>query len=595
MGVFTIRSLTALALTLGAGVAHADLFSPGDLAKPHHALEGISNCTKCHPAGGQLSPEKCLDCHDELQPRFGRGKGFHGLLPANQKSTCEGCHHEHQGEDFALIDWGSKGKKEFEHTKAGWPLKGKHARVECQKCHDKRLVEGERFAKLFSKRDTYLGSLTTCQGCHFDEHRGQVETTCESCHDEKGWSPAPGFDHGKTKYKLEGKHKKVLCADCHPKVSDEGSAAKFPPPRAETYLKYAPLPFRACTDCHKDPHENRFGPRCQTCHTVDGWTTIRNLKAERDFHDKTRYPLQGEHIEVACTSCHGPWPGQPAKFKAMQFGKCTDCHVDAHEGQLAPTKGRSGPLCEDCHSVDGFMPPKYDLLKHAKTLFPLEGAHQVSSCRGCHGLQKDLVKKVPASVTARLKRQKRPLLLSFAVLDVPKKPEQCIACHRDVHAAQFPKGSCSTCHTLTSFADLKFDHQKDSKYPLEGAHAKVACDACHGADAKGVVRYKPLETTCAGCHADVHVGQFGKKGQASAACERCHDTVKFKPASKFAHAPPFTNYLLDGAHATLTCVSCHAESVLASGTKVARYKPLPLTCEGCHADFHRGAFKGFSP
>ena len=28
---------------------------------------------------------------------------------------------------------------------------------------------------------------------------------------------------------------------------------------------------------------------------------------------------------------------------------------------------------------------------------------------------------------------------------------------------------------------------------------------------------------------------------------------------------------------------------------VRRYKPLPLACEGCHADFHRGAFKGYQP
>jgi hypothetical protein len=26
-----------------------------------------------------------------------------------------------------------------------------------------------------------------------------------------------------------------------------------------------------------------------------------------------------------------------------------------------------------------------------------------------------------------------------------------------------------------------------------------------------------------------------------------------------------------------------------------RYKPLPLACEGCHADFHKGGFKGYTP
>jgi hypothetical protein len=26
-----------------------------------------------------------------------------------------------------------------------------------------------------------------------------------------------------------------------------------------------------------------------------------------------------------------------------------------------------------------------------------------------------------------------------------------------------------------------------------------------------------------------------------------------------------------------------------------RYRPLPRDCEGCHADFHHGGFRGFEP
>jgi hypothetical protein len=29
--------------------------------------------------------------------------------------------------------------------------------------------------------------------------------------------------------------------------------------------------------------------------------------------------------------------------------------------------------------------------------------------------------------------------------------------------------------------------------------------------------------------------------------------------------------------------------------RVVRYKPLPSRCQGCHADFHQGAFRGYVP
>ncbi|MFZ4401794.1 MAG: hypothetical protein ACOYO1_17325, partial [Bacteroidales bacterium] len=37
--------------------------SPGELSNYHSHLEGISNCTKCHVLGEQLSNDKCLACH----------------------------------------------------------------------------------------------------------------------------------------------------------------------------------------------------------------------------------------------------------------------------------------------------------------------------------------------------------------------------------------------------------------------------------------------------------------------------------------------------------------------------------------------------
>ena len=326
-----------------AGIAQADLFSPGELARPHQQFEGISNCTKCHPAGDKLSQETCLTpCHTELKPQISAGKGLHGRL-SDEKRACETCHHDHQGRDFQMVDWGA-GKKAFDHRRTGWALKGAHLKADCEKCHERRLISWPVAIKLLETRPhTFLGVDQSCEACHFDEHRGQQKEDCAYCHNEKEWKPAPGFDHDTANYALKGKHKKVKCEKCHPAQKDDAKHG-FPAPKSETFLKLTNLEYSACTDCHKDPHENRFGPRCASCHTVDGWHIIRNVSKEREFHEKTRYPLKGAHIDVECRDCHGPYPGQAARFKNMKFEDCTDCHADAHEGQIETKRHEAARL-----------------------------------------------------------------------------------------------------------------------------------------------------------------------------------------------------------------------------------------------------------
>lgn len=588
--------LVFLLCALSGGAARADLFSPGPLAKPHEKLEGIKNCTECHPAGEQLSPQTCLACHTELKGRWEKGAGYHGRLPAEKKNTCESCHHEHQGRDFALVSWGAGGKKSFDHKLSGWPLEGGHAKPECVDCHTPRRIKEAAIQKLLEKqpgRETYLGLPTGCAACHFDEHRGQVGTDCKSCHDTREFKTAPGFNHDQTDYPLKGKHKKVECKGCHPTLKDPEGKGEFPPAKHESYLKYQPLDFRACTDCHKDPHDNRFGQRCQSCHVVEGWSIVRDGRKDREFHDKTKFPLKGEHEDVECKACHGPWPGKKAVFKGLAHGDCADCHPDAHVGQIKPAK-KGAPLdCAACHTVEGFFPPRFDAEAHEKTDYPLQGAHRAVGCRACHVSSPAVLDKVPAATRKLLAAQKRQPLFSPVQFQLPKvKAERCESCHKDVHAGQF-KAKCDSCHASTeSFKLPKFDHGK-TQYPLEGGHAGLACTKCHGADPAGVVRYAPLPMTCEGCHDDVHVGQFAR-GKKPADCAACH-VVKDWKQLLFRHQPPFTDYPLEGQHAKAKCEACHVRVQVARGVSASRYRPLPRACEACHTDFHKGEFEGFVP
>jgi hypothetical protein len=581
-----------LAVLLCGGAAHADLFSPGELAKPHSNLEGLPNCTKCHPAGSQLSQEACLACHGELKPEIGKGQGFHGRIQ-NEKRACENCHHEHKGVNLQLIDWGSKGQNGFEHLRAGWALKGAHAKTGCDKCHEKRLIFDKAVLKLLERKPaTWLGLSTGCESCHFDEHRGQLEGGCAECHDEKAWKPAPKFDHGKTNYPLEGKHKAVKCLQCHPNQKDSEKHG-FPAPVSEVFFKAAPLEHDSCLDCHKDFHNGQFGPRCASCHTVEGWLIIRNAAQDRAFHEKTKFPLKGAHLDVACKDCHGPWPGlQGPKFKGLKFQNCSDCHADAHEGQLMDPKKKTMPDCDVCHGLDGFAPVKYGIEEHKATRYPLEGSHTVVPCDACHEKNPQLQRQIPKPVELTLKKQHRRELFSFAQLVLTAKAtDKCESCHEDAHKGQFAdeKKACTGCHQVARWSQLKFNHDTDSRYPLTGKHKAVVCSKCHWPPAPGApAKYRPLETACKNCHEDAHAGQLGTE------CEKCHTTTDFK-AVNFNHQPPNARFGLDGKHAPLKCDACHKQVAIGGGKSTVLYKPLPITCEACHSDFHQGAFKGFEP
>jgi uncharacterized paraquat-inducible protein A len=63
-----------------SGPARADLLSPGELARAHAGLEGLSHCTDCHVAGEKLAADRCLACHKEIATRLSARLGFHGRL-----------------------------------------------------------------------------------------------------------------------------------------------------------------------------------------------------------------------------------------------------------------------------------------------------------------------------------------------------------------------------------------------------------------------------------------------------------------------------------------------------------------------------------
>jgi hypothetical protein len=278
--------------------------------------------------------------------------------------------------------------------------------------------------------------------------------------------------HPAAAYPLTPPHDAVACNGCHEQRRTRNAATS--PRRAGD-----------CAACHDDPHAGQFNARgatCSDCHHPTHFTPARFGIAQ---HATAAFPLTGAHTAVACHRCHAPVPGErPLRFSSAPTA-CADCHGDAHRGQL-------GRDCAACHTTTSFHDRALPF-DHGATGFALRGAHAHADCAACH----------PRTAPDR-----------DGHVFAPAAGRACADCHEDPHLGQFRRdgaraADCAACHDEDSaFATVRFDHDRDSRFPLEGAHRGLACNSCHrrypvaGTD-RVVVRYKPLGVSCADCHGAV--------------------------------------------------------------------------------------------
>ncbi len=554
-----MQALLPVAIALCPAPTRADtvesLVMPGKVIEGHADIEG--RCRKCHePFHKERQNALCLDCHKEVALDLTGKAGFHGRFAAER--PCRECHAEHLGRQakVAVLD-----EARFDHRQTDFQLLGKHASVKCGACH----AAGKKFRQVASdcvschrKDDAHKGSLGAdcqrchaesdwkkakfdhdktsfalkgrhagakcaachrtpafretpkeCAGCHRrdDVHAGKLGADCARCHSDRSWKKAE-FDHSKTQFSLSGKHAAVKCADCH---RDRG-------------FKDTPV---ECAGCHakNDVHKEALGRECSRCHNDRDW------KAAIFDHGKTRFALAGAHAKTRCLACH-----KSQSFNDVPSGKCAGCHLknDVH-------KGRFADKCESCHGENSWKALKFD--HERNTGFRLREAHATVKCDACHSGR----------------------------LYVDKTPRDCSGCHakKDVHRGSLGT-SCGSCHRESNWKDTTFDHDRNTRYPLRGRHASVACKICH-ADAS--FRQK-LASQCIACHKkdDRHAGQEGSD------CERCHTESSWNKTS-FDHGR--SAFPLSGRHLAVKCDACHVS---------ARFKDARKECAACHSrqDAHKG-------
>ncbi len=436
------------------------------------------------------------------------------------------------------------------------PLSRAHTKLEgignCEKCHRPgQQVAGSR---CLACHKPIAERIAARKGVHRD-----VKENCARCHGEHGGLDADlrpldtqKFNHAaETGFMLDGRHAPLAraCAKCHKTRSFLGTQT-------------------ACASCHKDVHKGGLGPNCASCHP----TAVAFADARQRFdHSRAKFALAGAHRNVECAKCH-----VNKVYTGLKFALCADCHREPHRPSF-------NAACTNCHTVETWKTQKLD---HARTGFPLKGAHATISCTSCH---------VRSAVQVRL------------------KAARCSDCHSDVHRGQF-KQDCSTCHSEVTFKKATFDHAASARFALTGKHAGVACVKCHkgasagtsprtvGAAATASIAFRGASPACASCHEDVH------RGATVPQCETCHGTSAFRGVTAYTH-PPALAVFLAGRHAGETCAACHGRTApiaIRAATRPAgaaaaaaqpaaaigawRFKAIGTACASCHADPHGAQF-----
>ncbi|MFH1842590.1 MAG: hypothetical protein ABIF77_05240 [bacterium] len=260
---------------------------------------------------------------------------------------------------------------------------------------------------------------------------------------------------------------------------------------------------------------------CVSCHDTESWQ-VDAFPTGFD-HAETGFPLQNAHAGTACRACH-----EELVFSHVGSA-CADCHLDVHRGQL-------GWRCDDCHQPTSWDDPLRWRGFHARTRFPLLGAHALVDCDACHRGEQGY--------------------------DLALPPLECRDCHAaDYTAARDPDHreqgyglACDECHNIFDpiWRAASVNH---TGFPLTGAHLTVSCSACH------TDGYEGTPSECYACHDDDYHGTTDPPHQAAdfeTNCETCHTSSGWTPAN-WDHFPYFPIYRGRHRNEWTSCQDCHVQ------------------------------------
>ncbi|MDB4286198.1 hypothetical protein N9933_02745, partial [bacterium] len=435
---------------------------------PLLGTHALISCTDCHTSGSDLQFTRigndCINCHQ--QDYLATTSPNHAA--SGYSTECLDCH------DVAGFGWNANGiLHDF------FPLEKGHEITDCNQCHT---------------NGTFSNTPTECIACHQADFNNAANpnhsalnfnTDCAACHTlDPGWMPAEYRDHDNNFFPIySGEHQGEWsdCVECHPNPAN--------------YSEFT------CTTCHgkseTDGEHNGVGgyvyssTACLACHPTGNEDGVFD-------HNRTNFPLTGEHVGVDCNSCHiNGFQGTPTD--------CASCHTADYNQTTRPNHQSAGiPMdCALCHTTDpDWIPATFS---DHDNYYPLNGAHALiaNNCVECHNS-------------------------TFT-----NTPTTCIGCHTDDynqttnpnHASTGFTTDCETCHTENDWVPSTFDHD-GAYFPIySGNHQDEwgQCVECHTTPGN-------LSTfSCIDCHEhnnksevdDDHSGVSGYS-YSSSACFSCH-------------------------------------------------------------------------
>jgi hypothetical protein len=465
------------------------------------------------------------------------------------------------------------------------PMITPHADLEhkdCLKCHEpgggvpnnKCLDCHTEIDKQVDIHKSFHGLMTNkpCIECH-KEHKGRDYDSTKV--------NTKTFDHNLTGFKLDGKHVKVACEKCHTKDRNDRGVRKGDPIFFGT--------SSSCKSCHAKDDIHFFKSKkfmnmeCSQCHTSETWKNTSNF----DHQKETGFALVGKHATLQCSDCHTK-QGNQVKYEWPNFKTqgCLSCHADQHGQNLSP-KFQNG-RCETCHVQNTW---DISTFNHAVTGFALKGDHAHVDCIDCH--------KQP---TPRLSPGNKQFNFKMS-------SKECSSCHTDFHGFNNKTSSkfgslmnCESCHNEIDWKHLlKFNHDTDTRFPIQGKHKENTCFDCHKPLSKGRPapntprRYSFPELTtktCETCHKSPHSQDFHNQFKGMT-CANCHvpegwdmlEQSKFGATSGSFHDK--TRFPLTGKHKTEKCQTCHVRG----GKEIFKFPNFEKNfCVDCHANVHEKQF-----
>src|SRR5467141_1129346 len=526
-----------------------------DHNKTSYPLRGMHEkvqCTQCHvkPVFTDVG-KNCQDCHADIHQR-------------KMGTDCARCH--------SVLGWNNAVQQVKDHQNR-FPLLGARPAIQNEECH-KGAAVGQ-----------FQGLSTACASCHLKDYQkttnpnhasAKFATTCESCHSFDSWLGGTfngtSFNHSAPpiSFPLTNGHANVPCASCHIGGNYNLQIVETDCGNSGCHL----TTWQKTTNPVHSSAGAAFGvANCAGCHNTISWTT-----AIFD-HSTTGFLLTNGHANVPCASCHIN-NNYTLTIAPTDCGN-SGCHLTKWQQTTTPVHATSGPSfaavnCATCHTTKGWDSASFD---HSTTGFALVGTHASPSptpCASCHVSNNYTLNSADCMGCHQAAWNTTP---SFGG-NVP-----------DHIKAGFPTTAtaCAQCHTITKWADGKFDHTAFG-FPLTNSHALVAnggkvpsCASCH---INNNYSLTTLLSDCgnSGCHLTTWQQTNNPTHSSSgptfavANCSTCHNTITWTTAT-FDHNT--TGFPLTGSHQmapagkVVACTDCHVGNnytLTAANTD----------CYGCH-------------